>query len=434
MAEIRPFRGLRYDPARAGRLDTLIAPPYDVISPAQQEALYAASPYNIVRIELSREEGEARYASAAALLAQWRQDGILVPEARPALYLYEQRFTLDGQTYRRRAIIARVRLEPFESGAIRPHEYTLSGPKEDRLRLLEATRTQVSPVYALYRADRDDPLRGITMPSSVVSATDLAGEEHRLAPIDDPEAHAAVAHYLRERPLYIADGHHRYETALRYRDQRRAAATTWTGDEPENFVMMALTPHDDLGLVILPIHRLVHRPLPPGTPERLQRFFHLTLLPWNDEADEAAALERLRAYAAARPAFIAAGVYPGRLLLVTLRDAAAVAALMPAERSAAWRALAVNVLQYGVLQAALGIDLDAIAAGGVVSFTENAREALAEVRSGRAAAAFLLNPTRVEEVFAVADAGDRMPQKSTFFYPKLGTGLVLNAFDLDGAG
>lgn len=432
MAEIRPFRGLRYDPARAGALDTLIAPPYDVISPAQQEALYAASPYNIVRLELGREEGEARYANAAALLAQWRRDGVLVPEGRPALYLYEQRFTIDGQRYRRRAIIGRVRLEPFETGAIRPHEYTLSGPKEDRLRLLEATRTQVSPVYTLYRAGADDPLRALAMPSAAVSATDRAGEEHILAPITDPEVHAAFARYLRERPLYIADGHHRYETALHYRDQRRAAAATWTGDEPENFVMMALTPHDDPGLVILPIHRLVHRPLPPGTPERLQRYFHLTLLPWQSEADETAALERLRAYAAARPAFVAAGVYPGRLLLMTQRDAAAVAALMPAERSAAWRALAVNVLQYGVLQAALGIDLDAIAAGGVVSFTENAREALAELRTGRATAAFLLNPTRVEEVFAVADAGDRMPQKSTFFYPKLGTGLVLNALDLDG--
>jgi uncharacterized protein (DUF1015 family) len=430
MAEFRPFRGLRYDPAQAGPLDTVIAPPYDVISPAQQRTLYGSSPHNVVRIELGREQGSARYAAAAALLAQWRRDGVLRPEESAALYLYEQRFRRDGRAYQRRALFGRVRLAPYASGVVRPHEFTLAGPKEDRLRLIEATRTQISPVYLLYRSGADDPLRTLAMPADASSATDITGEQHLFAPVTDELAQHRIAEFLKARTLYIADGHHRYETSLRYRDERRQAAADWSGDEPENFVMAALTPHDDPGLLILPIHRIVRRPLPEGALERLRRFFNVQLLPAGEGGGAQAATARLQAFAGRETAFAAAGLFAGQIALLTLRDRDAVEALMPEGRTAAWRALDVNVLQYGVFEAALGIGLEAIAVGGAVEFSEHAAEAVREVEHGRASAAFLLNPTRVDEVFAVADGDDRMPQKSTFFYPKLGTGLVLHAFDV----
>jgi uncharacterized protein (DUF1015 family) len=407
----------------------VIAPPYDVISPAQQQTLYEQSPYNVVRLEYGREQGDERYTAAATAIADWREQGVLRIDAAPSLYLYEQRFRRDGRAYRRRAVFGRVRLEPFERGVVRPHEFTLSGPKEDRLRLLRATRTQISPVYTLYRSDDDDPIAHLEMHEGAAAATDINGEQHLLAPITDAATQQRIAAFLASRTLYIADGHHRYETALRYRDERHAQASAWTGEEAENFVMAAMTPDSDPGLLILPIHRIVRRPLPPGSAERLQRYFSIALLPENGPRGAGAALARLKEFAGRRSAFVTAGLFPGRLALLTLRERTAVEALMPFGRSAAWRALDVNVLQYGVLDAVLGIGLDAIAAGGAVEFSEDAREAVSEVAGGHAAAAFLLNPTRVEEVFAVADADDRMPQKSTFFYPKLGTGLVLNAFD-----
>ncbi|HZQ36261.1 MAG TPA: DUF1015 family protein, partial [Dehalococcoidia bacterium] len=236
--------------------------------------------------------------------------------------------------------------------------------------------------------------------------------------------------FLASRTLYIADGHHRYETALRYRDERRAAATSWTGEEPENFMLMAVTSAANPGLQILPIHRIVRpRAVPPNLRERLATSFTIEELPGEvDDRDTLnAALARLAS--ATTTAFVACGLLPGRLALLTLRDRAAVEARMPAEHPPAWKALDVNVLLYGVLEAALGIGLAEITAGGSVEFTEDAVEATAAVRSGRAPLAFLVNATRPEQLFAVADTGDRMPQKTTYFYPKLGTGLVLNPLE-----
>ncbi|HZU75370.1 MAG TPA: DUF1015 domain-containing protein [Dehalococcoidia bacterium] len=434
MADVRPFRGLRYDPARAGDLGRLIAPPFDVISPAQQRALHDASPYNAVHLEANLAPGAARYSTAATLLREWLGSGVLHTEREPAFYLYEQSFRRGGRGYRRRAVFARVRLEPFERGIVRPHEYTLSGPKEDRLQLLRATRTNISPVFCLYRSDAANPLARLALAEGApgcVHAVDSAGDQHALAPVLDPEAQQRIAAYLRPRTLYIADGHHRYETALRYRDERHAQAPSWTGDEPENFVLMGLTAADDAGLLILPIHRLVQRPADEAALGRIRQYFSL-----QEIEGDAGAPETLRAALAAQQAapdvaFVAAGLQTNRLTLLTLRDRAAVETLMPAERSPAWKGLDVSALQYGVLEAGLGIDLDAIAAGGIVEFTEDAEEAVAAVRTGRVPLALLVRPTRAEDIFAVADAGDRMPQKSTYFYPKLGTGLVFRSLDSD---
>ncbi len=433
MADFQPFRGLRYDRDRAGALGSVIAPPYDVISPAQQQALYELSPYNVVRIEYGRGQGSERYAAAARLLRDWRGAGMLRREAAPVYYLYEQTFRHGGATFRRRSLFGRCRIEPFERGIVRPHEYTMSGPKEDRLSLLSATRTNVSPIFSLYEPGAADPIASLSLDEGsgdVARAVDLAGEQHTLAPLTDPARLSEIEAFLAPRTLYIADGHHRYETALRFRDERRAAASAWTGDEPENFLLMAVTSAANPGLLILPIHRIVRPKLVPADlRERLLGTFSVEELPGDPTSKEAQDAALARIAGAASTAFVVCGLLPDRLALLTLRDRAAVEARMPAERSAAWKALDVNVLQYGVLDAALGIGIADITAGGAVEFTEDAEEAVGAVRSGHAPLAFLVSAVRPEQMFAVADTGDRMPQKSTYFYPKLGTGLVLNPLE-----
>lgn len=431
MPELHPFRALRYAVASTDA-SAVIAPPYDVISPAQQEELYARGPHNIVRLEFGREQGAGRYAAAAEMLRTWQAEGVLTAEAESALYLYEQEFSHNGHTYRRRAVLGRVRLEPLDGGGIRPHEFTMSRPKEDRLNLLRATRANISPVYALTRDESGafaaalDRVTG----TPVADADDLLGHHHRLAVISDPELQSVLAAAVAAGPLYIADGHHRYETALVYRDERRAAASRWTGDEPENFVLMGITAARDPGLLIRPIHRLIERAATVSNMiDNLRAAFDIADA--GNLSDPAARAELATGLARrdARSVFGMAGGEPGRLHRLSLRDQAAVEAGMPEGHPAAWRALDVNVLQYGVLQPLYGIDADALAAGAV-AFTEDAEEALRSVEDGTASAAFLLNSTRPEDIFAVADAGDRMPQKSTFFYPKLGTGLVINSHDL----
>ena len=278
-------------------------------------------------------------------------------------------------------------------------------------------------------SDANDPIETYNVDEGsgpVARAVDFLGVEHSLLPITDVATQQEMMRYISPRTLYIADGHHRYETALRYRDDRRRRTRGWSASEPENFIMMAVAAHSDPGVLILPIHRLVRpKQVPRDLSHRLQRFFDVRQFA-DDPAGADAALAALTQQRAEETLIVAAGVEPGKLLLLRLRDKDGVSASMPAERSAAWKSLDVNVLQYGVLDAGLGIDIAAITAGGQVEFNEDAAEALNAVREGYVPLAFLLNPTTPLDIFTVAETGDRMPQKSTYFYPKLGTGLVLN--------
>jgi uncharacterized protein (DUF1015 family) len=427
MAEMVPFRGLRYGPQVEGGLSGVIAPPYDVISPQQQEALYRRSPYNVIRLEYGREPAPERYAAAARALADWRSDGIaLRAEERPALYRYTQRFEHGGRTYQRTALIGRVKLEPIEAGVIRPHEYTMAKPKEDRLALLRATRTNISPVYSLVDDADGSFRRALTAAPTADRAVgeDLVGQSHEIEVIVDDAAIAALVRGLRDRPLYIADGHHRYETALAYQAER-------PDDPAAAYVLMAVSAADDPGLLILPIHRLVRPRSQGGDFEGgLSRLFDIEDAGALDDAGAVARLAGDLRASSEELTLGALGLRSGRALRLRLRDRAAVEAGMPAERAPAWKQLAVNVLQFGVLEPLLGIDAGALVSGEYVEFTEDAAEAAEAVRRGHARLAFLVPATRPDELIAVADAGDRMPQKSTYFYPKLGTGLVLNAHDL----
>jgi uncharacterized protein (DUF1015 family) len=420
MADVRPFRGLRYNPARIDPA-LVLAPPYDVISPDEQRELYARSEHNVVRLEYGEQregdsEADNRYTRAARDLAEWRGSGVLTQDREPMVYAYKQEFQWGGRLHIRRAHFAVVRLEEWATGAVKPHERTLAKPKADRLELLRATRTQISPVYCLFRGETG------TAPSPVsLLRAESNGEHHALSACEEP---SAIAQRLSRTQLYVADGHHRYETALAYRDEVRAAAGGWTGDAPENFVLVALTDAHDPGLLVLPTHRVVSVAAPADAVERLRHWFDL-----DDAGSLDEGLAQLSRAGRETTAFLAAGLAPGRLHLVRLRDRPAVEALMPADQPPAWKRLDVNVLQYAVLGSVLGIDEAALTAGDAVTYTQHARSAHEVVASGGAGIAFMLNATPVEHVLAVADAGARMPQKSTYFYPKLPTGLVMHPFD-----
>lgn len=429
MPDFRPFRALRY---RADDAGDCIAPPYDVIDAEQQAALHERSPHNVIRLELGEQrDGDStednRYTRAATTLREWRSSGALAFDALPAFYVHTHEFLHEGKRHRRTALFGRLRLEPWESGSVRPHEETMRGPKEDRLQLLRALRTNVSPIFALYRdgsataalMERATPLFDTETPE---------GDRHALAALTEPEAIESIAAALREQPAYILDGHHRFETALAYRDECRKRASDWTGEEPENFVLAALAAADDPGLLLLPIHRLVRpKSVPKDVVASLERFFDIDDI--TPKSYDGTALLRLlgRLSAAGRngSAIGALGLEETRLQLLKLRETAAARALMP-ERSPVWQSLDVNVLEYAVLRETFDMPEDT---EDIVEYTPDAEHAFREVEAGRWPLAFLLNPTGIDQMLAVADAGERTPPKTTYFYPKLPTGLVLNAFE-----
>jgi uncharacterized protein (DUF1015 family) len=424
MAELRPFHALRYDPLVAGDPSNLIAQPYDVVAGKQRLELYARSPYNIARIDYAEDrpdlaEGVDHYAVVARELQQWRNTGVLHREEEPRLYVYDQEFRLGPEVRRRRAVFGALRLEEWEKGVVLPHEVTGAGAKADRMRLLQATRTHLSPIMGLYEPDGMNSLLEDGVDEPVLDAA-LPSEQHTLCPLL-PEAARRFSEALAEHKVYVADGHHRYETALAYRDERRAQAGSWSGEEGYNFVLAALIAADDPGFVVLPTHRLLRLPgrsLDLAGP--LEALFEV-----EDQGEATVAnvdllVKRLAADGHRGPVFGAIGLRPGRLHLLTPRNLEAVIARTPGEHTDAWRRLDVTLLAYAVLPET-GYD----GSPENINYTESGTHALAAVESGEWDVALLLNPTPIEQVMAVAETGDRMPRKSTYFYPKLATGVVL---------
>ena len=440
MADVQPFPGLRF-PNDANIAD-LLCPPFDIISPDEQRELYRRSPFNIVRLEYGETSAadtptDNRYTRAAAFLREWLESGVLVRETPPAFYVYDQGFTHQGQYLTRQALFARVRLHSWDEGIVRPHENTLSRPKEDRLLLLRACRVDVSPVLGLYRDPAGDIGKTIEEArgrSPLLEAADRQGASHRLYSITDRTALDRIGELFREKGIYIIDGHHRYETALAYRDERRAQSPNWTGEEGESFVLLALVAREDPGLVVLPSHRLLRTAaLPADFLARLGRTFDIDDVSGALSDGGWPAMESLLAAAAGRRgiAFAIASREPKLRLIATVRDPDQAAKLMPPGTPASWRRLDAAVLQELVLSEMLGVSEESMSSGTEppVRFTDDGEEALRMVESGSHALAFFLNATPAERVLEVADASERMPLKSTFFYPKLPTGLVMHPLD-----
>lgn len=424
MATVHPLRGVRYDGRRVD-LGRVLAPPYDVVTPADVEALYARDPYNVVRLDVGRPEPEDRpgevdrYTRAAALLRAWLAEGILRRDPEPAVYLHDHTFPTGTDRRRRRGLFVRVAARPWEESELRPHERTLRAPKEDRLALLRATATHTSPVFALWdqAPGLDDVLAEIATAVPAARgcvATAEGPEEHSLWVADTPSVVAAVTEALAPARLYVADGHHRYETAAAYAAERRAADPAAPADADFALALVYLCAADDPALVVLATHRLV-RP-GPTVPESL-----------------GALAERLGGEAVVVPAAtVDAALAAARELrdrrhafAVVARDQVALLHLPRAEVASPRLRLDVTVLEEAVLRRACGLDPQAIAAGAL-DYTRSSAEAVAAVRRGAAALAFCLLDTTPREILAVADAGETMPQKSTYFHPKVPTGLVLS--------
>ena len=447
MPEIRPFRALRYEPDTVGDLGAVVAPPYDVIRPAERETLLQRNPKNVVRLDLpgddaGDEQGD-KYRRAARTLAVWRSDGTFRKDPRPSIYVYEQTYRVPGSDVERvqRGFFARLRLEPFgpDSGVL-PHERTLAAPREDRYMLLRATGVNTSPVVGLY----DEPsgrahelLATLASDSPAVDLRDDDGVRHRLWPVaagDGNDVHdPAVEELIRlasSGPITIADGHHRYETALRYRDERRMTRSCEEDPAFDYLLMLFLDTGEPL--TVLPTHRVVRSvgasagasadDRSAGLLARAGELFDVT----------PATREELEA------AFGAAALAPGgrgRFGLWTRGGGAILSAKRQAfeplvgSASAPLRELDVTLLQ-AALNSLLGIDAPAISAGRI-AYTKSAREALEWVDGGTdgVEVAFLLEPTPVAAIGAVARAGAVMPQKSTYFYPKALSGLLINPLE-----
>ena len=421
MAEIAPFRGILYDPARAGSVDQLLAPPYDVISEAERVALAAKSPYNFVRLILPQGDGDEKYARAASELQRWLDEGILRRDQRRALYRYHQRFESGGRVFNRKGFIARIRLHRFEERVVLPHERTLSGPKLDRLKLKRACRTHLSQVFALY----SDPARNVDAEFAEVEsepphieATAGDGVVHRIWRLVDQVAQERVAAAMADKKVYIADGHHRYETMLALRDELRPQVRSPRSSVEYGSIFLAGM--EDPGLLVLPTHRVVHGLGGFGLPrflDRLRARFEIEeLRPAGADALRARLAEKGRTAAS----FVLAS--GARLFLLALRPGqeAAVPGAEPL------RKLDVPVLHALILEEILGIDRGAQERQTNLRYLKDVERALEEAQAPQVQAVFLLNPTRVAQLQAVADAGEVMPQKSTFFFPKLASGLVLN--------
>ena len=433
MAEIAPFRACRYDVSVAGDLGRLIAPPYDVIDADLRGTLFRLSPYNIARITRADRVGAAPsdnpYAAAGELWTQWRQQGIIKQDEFPSLYVYEQFFEVHGQKLSRTALIALIRLEPFGGGVL-AHESTLNGPRADRLELMRATRTQLGQVFGLYPDPAgavDRILDQVKRRRPLVQASDRVDLLHRLWALTDPERIMQVQKEMRDKEILIADGHHRYETSLAYREEHPELKSA-------NFRMMSLVNMSNTGLVILPTHRLV-KGLQNFQPEALlagvKRAFEVKTYPGEAAAVRRAVIEAIREQQAeGRHAF---GLFMGngdhRMLILRSED------LMNGDvkHSPAWRRLDATILHRLVLEEQLGITPERLQAEENVEYVQDfphAIQAAADrVRAGECQALFLLNPTRVEEVQAIARNRERMSQKSTFFYPKVYTGMAFYCMD-----
>jgi uncharacterized protein (DUF1015 family) len=418
MADVRPFRALRYNPELD--LSAVVCPPFDTIPTALQTELYERSAYNAVRIELARDDGGIRYENAAKTLHEWIADGTLHRDTMPAFYLLQQTFPYDGRSYTRTLLFARLRVVPWSEGAVLPHEQTFPKHKQDRLELMRAAHINGSPVFLFYRDagghvhDLIDQGERDELPVADFDAAD--GQHLRLTRIAEPAVVEELERAFADQTLYVADGHHRYETALLYREEARAKAANWTGHEPENFALVGLVASDDAGLLVLPTHRVTAGG--DAWPEVRARLAPLFTL------EPVANFGVLQS----RPGAIGLAA-EGELFILTPKDAAAIDKLQPQDRSPDWRALDYAICDHAILRGCLGLSEEQMKDQAVVWFTEDAETAVKQVRDGKARYAVVLKSVPVERVLELADAGERMPQKSTFFYPKVPTGLVFNLLE-----
>ena len=432
MAEIYPFRSVRYNQSIVKDLSEVICPPYDIISPQLEQELYRRSQYNFIRIENNQQLPQDstldnKYTRSAAILGKWLNQKVLITDKAPAIYIHDHHFIHQGKEYRRRGLIVRVRLEEWHKNIIRPHEGTLAEPKGDRINLLWALRANTSPILAMLedQGQRVSSLLAQESSKPIISLDSSSGERHNVWAITEPQVISEICSFFTEKPLYIADGHHRYESALIYQREQHTLSSTASGNEAFNFVMMTLVDFADPGLIILPPYRLL-RGLPPpkigNLMTKIQSFFDVEELPldlpgvWQLVDDLLAGANRTR--------LVLSGLVAEKLLVLTLRDFNTAKKMMPYFHSELYKELDVSVVDHIILEELLGLSGSEDEAK--ISYNYDMKDTVNRVLAQEYQLAFILRPIKAEVIKAVADAGDRMPRKSTYFYPKLPSGLVLN--------
>lgn len=418
MAEIKPLKTLRYDSDVAGPLQSLVSPPYDVIDADLRAKLAAGSPYNVVGVDLPEGEGDAKYANAAALIDNLKADGALTTEDEPAIWVLRQEYTgPDGGARTRHGVFCRVRVQDYGPGKIRPHERTHPGPKEDRLKLMHATKANLSPIFSLFSDEAGDFTRTVasaTHGEVFATTTDLDGSKNTLWRVGDDDTIDALTNALADKELLIADGHHRYETA-------RVYAQEVGGEGDHNYVLMFLCALQDPGMTVFATHRLAHGTTPEqrdAVREAIERNFDATEVETSEIAppddDDTTKCE-----------FGYIDSFDKRAYRLTLKDQAIADAAL-ADKPAPYRELDTAILEALMLKGALGMTDDDISHLNGLWYSSDRDEALEFVSSGDYDLCFFLRPTPIAQIREIAAAGENMPPKSTYFYPKIPTGIVFN--------
>ncbi|HIB42497.1 MAG TPA: DUF1015 domain-containing protein [Nitrospina sp.] len=429
MVDITPFRGLLFNQKKTGPIDQVIAPPYDVISSKEQDTLYKKNPYNVVRLILEKQyseddENDNRYTRSSATFVKWIEDGILVEDQKLGFYVYSQEYVCEGESVCRVGFFARVRLEDFDSGNICPHEFTLAKAKQDRMNLLKACRANFSPIFGLFSDPSGvvDASLNQTMKENPFAVIEENGVLNKAWRIDDDEKQAFIIGQFYDKKIFIADGHHRYETALNYYKENKNEV----GDS--GHVMMFLTNLDAQSLAVYPIHRLIKSPAPFDETifiDQLKKYFFVE--PLDKGVDENKIRKALDSVGEDSVAFfICFG--QGRGCFVKVKEKSNILSLLEVGESEELKTLDVVQLHTMILKNILNIDTKQSSDQKYVTYKVDMVEALDRVNSSEFDLAFFINPTPVNQVRNLAEKGIRLPQKATFFYPKLLSGLVINKF------
>jgi uncharacterized protein (DUF1015 family) len=437
MAEVIPFNGVRYNPEAIDNMAAVVAPPYDVITAAEQDGFYKRHPHNVIRLILGKTNpgdtpDDNVHIRSARSFEQWMADGVLVTDRTPAYYLTTVDFDIDGQRCKRFGLIARVRLEPFEKGVILPHERTFSKVKSERLLLRKACHANFSPIFGLFMDDANvlGRLQAICdHQSAVMDLVDGAGHRHRLWLVTDDQNVSFLQRFFEPKRIYIADGHHRYETALNYRRWVEENSADFTPDHPANYVLMSLSSMEDPGLVILPAHRLIKH-LPATVSAKLLKSVPdcFEVMPMDTSGGIDTALATLNTTLAAHADRQAIGLItkaPLTLQVLVLKEGV-MQRLFAHELPEPLRVLDVTVLTHLIMMRLMGFDQAFMDDATKLAYRTTTGDAMRAISEGEAQMAFILNPTKIEQVRNVAENGLIMPRKSTYFYPKVISGQVFN--------
>ncbi|MBS3977845.1 MAG: DUF1015 domain-containing protein [Syntrophomonadaceae bacterium] len=434
MAKITPFQGIRYNERKVNNLDEVVTPPYDIINPLEQEDFYQKHLFNIIRLELGKTfsgdtEKDNRYTRAAKTFSQWLQEEVLLNDPKPAFYLYQQEFDHNGMLITRTGFFARVELTDYSQGIVLPHEETMPKHKADRLELMRACNANFSPIFGLYNEPEGKIVELLAAKANLeqpeANAKDQFNVVHKLWAVDNPETINRVAEIFAPLQVFIADGHHRYETALHFKKESGQNCKPGA-----NYVMMVLVNLTDPGLVIYPTHRLLKNLIDfrqDSLLEKIAPYFEIEPVLMEAEGIQGL-IDKLAEKGKSRTAFgLFAGGDAGYLL--ALRQSIKPLEFAHSGATADWASLDVSILHNIILENILGIGSKQRANETNLTYTRSAQEAQLQVLNGQQQLAFFLNPTKISEVTTVAQAGEKMPQKSTYFYPKLITGLVINSLD-----